>query len=232
MAETGMGVAVPVKFVLWDHDGVLVDTEPLFFEATARVLADHGVDVSRDRWAALQAAGKGIVRLLDEAEGVGVAQAEVRHIRDELYAELLSQRDVLIRGARRAVEEVTECYQSVMVTTSLRRYIDQIHGQTGLLKHFEHIVTAEDCSRHKPHPEPYLQAMALIGATPEVCVAIEDSPRGLASARAAGVRCVIIRSDFIGSGGFDGAEHVLDHVSEFGPFLAQLGPAAAEGAGS
>ena len=92
-------VAVPVNFVLWDHDGVLVDTEPLFFEATARALADHGVAVSHDRWAALQAAGSGIVRLLDEAEGIGVTQAEIRHIRDEIYAELLSQRDVLIPGA-------------------------------------------------------------------------------------------------------------------------------------
>ena len=225
-------VAVPVNFVLWDHDGVLVDTEPLFFEATARALADHGVAVSRDRWAALQAAGSGIVRLLDEAEGIGVTQAEIRHIRDEIYAELLSQRDVLIPGARRALEEVAGSYRSVMVTTSLRRYIDQIHGQTGLLEHFEHIVTAEDCSRHKPHPEPYLRAMDLIGATPEACVAIEDSPRGLASARAAGVRCVVVRSDFIGPGGFDGAERVLDQVADFGPFMAQLEAATAEGAGS
>ena len=225
-------VAVPVNFVLWDHDGVLVDTEPLFFEATARALADHGVAVSHDRWAALQAVGSGIVRLLDEAEGIAVTQAEIRHIRDEIYAELLSQRDVLIPGARRALEEIARSYRSVMVTTSLRRYIDQIHGQTGLLEHFEHIVTAEDCSRHKPHPEPYLRAMDLIGATPEACVAIEDSPRGFASARAAGVRCVVVRSDFIGSGSFDGAERVLDRVGQFGPFLAQLGDAAAEGAGS
>ena len=223
---------MPVKFVLWDHDGVLVDTEPLFFEATARALADHGVAVSHDRWAALQAAGSGLVRLLDEAEGVGVTQTEIRHIRDEIYAELLSQRDVLIPGARRALEEIAVSYRSVMVTTSLRRYIDQIHGQTGLLEHFEHIVTAEDCSRRKPHPEPYLRAMDLIGATPEACVAIEDSPRGLASARAAGVRCVVVRSDFIGPGGFDGAERVLDQVADFGPFMAQLEAATAEGAGS
>ncbi|MGY8779505.1 MAG: HAD family hydrolase [Longimicrobiales bacterium] len=207
---------MPVKFVLWDHDGVLVDTEPLFFEATARALADHGVAVSHDRWAALQAAGSGLVRLLDESEGVGVTHAEIRHVRDEIYA----------------VEEIARCYRSVMVTTSLRRYIDQIHGQTGLLEHFEHIVTAEDCSRRKPHPEPYLRAMDLIGATPEACVAIEDSPRGLASARAAGVRCVVVRSDFIRSGSFDGAERVLERVAQFGPFLAQLGEAAAEGAGS
>ena len=212
-----------VQFVLWDHDGVLVDTEPLFFEATQRVLADHGVVVDRDRWARLQAAGQGLVRLLDEARDVDVTQAEVRRMRDDVYAELLAERDVLIPGARRAVEEVAARYRSVMVTTSLRRYVDQIHGRSGLLEHFDHVVTAEDCARHKPHPEPYLRAMELVGAAPDACVAIEDSPRGLASARAAGVRCVVVRSDFIDPGGFDGAERVLDSVADFGPFLSRLG---------
>ncbi|MDA0329613.1 MAG: HAD family phosphatase [Gemmatimonadetes bacterium] len=212
-----------VECVLWDHDGVIVDTEPLFFEATARALADHGIAVERDRWAALQASGEGIVRLLEEARFGGGRQAGVRRVRDELYADLLGERDVLIEGARSAVEEVTGRYRSALVTTSLRRYLDQIHGSSGLLGHFAHIVTAEDCSRHKPHPEPYLRAMELVGARPEACIAIEDSPRGLASARAAGVRCVVVRSDFIGTPRFEAATHVLDSVAEFGPFLAQLG---------
>ena len=121
-----------VQFVLWDHDGVLVDTEPLFFEATARVLA-------------LQAEGRGIVRLLEEVDIKGAAQAEVRRVRNALYEELLAERDVLIDGARRAVEDVATAYRSVMVTTSLRRHVDQIHRRSGILEHFEHVVTAEDC---------------------------------------------------------------------------------------
>lgn len=218
----GGGQAVSVQCVLWDHDGVLVDTEPLFFEATERALADHGIAIERDRWAALQASGEGIVRLMEEARVKSVHQADVRRVRDALYADLLGEREVLIEGARRAVEEVTGRYRSVLVTTSLRRYLDQIHGGSGLLEYFAHIVTAEDCSRHKPHPEPYLRAMDLIGARPQNCIAIEDSPRGLASARAAGVRCVVVRSDFIGLPGFEAAMHVLDSVADFGPFLEQL----------
>lgn len=214
-----------VQFVLWDHDGVLVDTEPLFFEATARVLALQGVVVGRDRWAALQAEGRGIVRLLEEVDIKGAAQAEVRRVRNALYEELLAERDVLIDGARRAVEDVATAYRSVMVTTSLRRHVDQIHRRSGILEHFEHVVTAEDCERHKPHPEPYLRAMDLIGAAPEACVAIEDSPRGLASARAAGVRCVVVRSAFIGAAGFEGAEGVLEGIGDFGPFLDGIGSA-------
>ena len=56
-------------------------------------------------------------------------------------------------------------------------------------------------------------------------MAIEDSPRGLASARAAGVRCVVVRSAFIGAAGFEGAEGVLEGIGDFGPFLDGIGSA-------
>lgn len=210
---------MPIRHVLWDHDGIIVDTEPIFFEATARVMAKHGIRCDADRWAALQDGGRGIGRLLDEAGLDGRRRAEVRGMRDELYAELLAERSVLIPGARRTVETVTERFRSAMVTTSLRRYVDQMHRRSGLLDHFEHIVTAEDCARHKPHPEPYLHAMELLGATPETCVAIEDSPRGLASALAAGVRCVVVRTDFIAPERLRGADHVLESIQAFGPWL-------------
>lgn len=211
----------PLKHVLWDHDGVIVDTEPVFFEATSRVLADHGAPFTHDRWADLQAAGQGIVRLIQEAGLAGI-EAEIRRRRDEIYGELLAERELLIPGARAAVEEVTFRYPSAMVTTSLRRFVDQMHGRSGLLDHFTHVLTAEDCTRHKPHPEPYERAMRQMGATPEECIAIEDSPRGLTAARAAGLRCVVVRSRFMANADFDGAAAVLDSIDDFAPLLSEL----------
>lgn len=207
-----------IRNVLWDHDGVIVDTEPVFFEATSRVLAEAGAPFGQARWAELQARGEGIVRLVEEA-GLSTNIREIRRRRDEIYGSILAERDVLIDGARRVVESVTRRYPSVMVTTSLRRFVDQMHGHTGLLDHFRHVVTAEDCARHKPHPEPYLKGLALIDAPVEECVAIEDSPRGLAAARAAGLRCVVVRSDFMDAADFAGAEAVLDDISDFEAFL-------------
>lgn len=211
----------PLQHVLWDHDGVIVDTEPVFFEATSRVLAEHGAPFTHQRWAELQAAGQGIVRLIHEA-GLEGTEAEIRRRRDEIYGTLLAEREVMIPGARSVVEEVTARYPSVMVTTSLRRFVDQMHGSTGLLDHFAHVLTAEDCARHKPHPEPYLRAMRQVGSEPGACVAIEDSPRGLASARAAGLRCVVVKSRFMASADFDGAEVVLDSIEDFAPWLADF----------
>lgn len=207
-----------IRNVLWDHDGVIVDTEPVFFEATSRVLAELGAPFDRPRWAELQAQGQGVVRLVEEA-GLASNLAEIRRRRDEIYGSLLAERNVLIDGARRVVESVTRRYPSVMVTSSLRRFVDQMHGASGLLDHFRHVVTAEDCRKHKPNPEPYLKGLALMGAPADACIAIEDSPRGLASARAAGLRCVVVRSDFMDTADFEGAEVVLDDISDFESYL-------------
>ncbi|MEM7417145.1 MAG: HAD family phosphatase [Gemmatimonadota bacterium] len=210
-----------VRYVLWDHDGVLVDTEPVFFEATARVLADRGAPFTHARWAELQANGQGIVRLIREA-GLAADEPEIRRMRDRTYGELLAERDVLIEGATGVLARISARYPSVMVTTSLRRYVDQMHGGTGLLNHFRHVLTAEDCTRHKPHPEPYLRAMELLGATPDECVAIEDSPRGLSAARAAGLRCAVVRSRFMETALFPEAEIVLDSLGDFEAFVDRL----------
>ncbi len=212
----------PPKYILWDHDGVLVDTEPVFFEATARALALWGVEVTHPEWAHLQANGQGIVRLIHEG-GLADSEGQIRIDRDRIYGDLLAKREVLIPGARAVLERVSRRYPSVMVTTSLRRFVDQMHGGSGLLDHFERVLTAEDCTRHKPHPEPYLSAMELLGARPDECVAIEDSPRGLTSALAAGVRCVVVRSGFMVKADFGGASAVLDSLAEFEPFLDGLG---------
>lgn len=200
---------------------MLVDTEPVFFEATARVMADYGAPFTQERWADLQAHGQGIVRLIGEA-GLNGSEPEIRRARDQIYGELLAQREVLIEGAPEVLARVSARYPSVMVTTSLRRYVDQMHGHTGLLANFRHVLTAEDCTRHKPHPEPYLRAMELLGASSHECVAIEDSPRGLASARAAGLRCAVVRSPFMEDAVFRDALVVLDSLADFEPFVDDL----------
>ena len=82
------------------------------------------------------------------------------------------------------------------------------------------IITAEDCNRHKPDPEPYLRAMELLGATPARCVAVEDSRRGLTSAISAGVRCFVVRSEFMSDYDFEGAHALLDDLRELPSGLA------------
>lgn len=201
------------EFILWDHDGVLVDTEPWFFEATQRTLRDFGVEVSREHWLTCQARGLGLNEVAVTSDSVDLDIDEIRRVRDDLYEQLLRDNEVVIAGAADVLQQMADHFRMALVTTSLRRFVDQLHLNTSLLDHFEHVITAEDCSRHKPDPEPYLRAMQLLGATAAQSIAVEDSLRGLTSAISAGLRCFVLRSDFMPSE-FDGAHAVLDDIRE------------------
>ena len=209
-----------IDFVLWDHDGVIVDTEPWFFEATRRTLRDLGVEVSQEQWLSCQAMGQGIEKVATASTSARLDFGEIRRVRDDLYNELLRDNDVVIEGALQVLSHVAEHFRMALVTTSLRRFIDQLHVDTSVLDHFDYVITSEDCSRHKPDPEPYLRAMDLLGATPARSVAVEDSRRGLTSAISAGLPCFVVRSEFMTTNDFDGAHAVLDNIRELPPALA------------
>src|SRR5262249_32092313 len=73
--------------------------------------------------------------------------------------------------------------------------LDLVHTGNELLNLFDLIVTSDDCASAKPHPEPYLTALRALRLNPRRCLAVEDSPRGLASARAAGVPCIVVPTE-------------------------------------
>lgn len=93
-------------------------------------------------------------------------------------------------------------------------HVDLIHRTTGLRKYFDFVLTASDYSRVKPDPEPYLRAVERSGVGREACVAIEDSERGLESAKAAGIRCIVVPSALTRGRTFAGAHRILGSVSE------------------
>ena len=82
-----------------------------------------------------------------------------------------------------------------IVTGCGRDQLVLAHAASSLLGFFDVIITSDDCSNGKPHPEPYLAATRALGVRPERCIAVEDSPRGLASATAAGIPCVVVPTE-------------------------------------
>lgn len=84
------------------------------------------------------------------------------------------------------------------------------------------VFTHEEYANSKPHPEPYLTAMARQGLRPEQCVVVEDSERGLASALAAGLRCFVVLSEWTRDGDFRGACRVLENIREVPGAVLQL----------
>jgi HAD superfamily hydrolase (TIGR01509 family) len=131
-----------------------------------------------------------------------------------VYAGLLGKEPIIIHGARDALEELSARYTMGVVTSSRPDHFAIIHGRTGFMKYFRFAVMSGDYSHSKPHPEPYLLALERSGFRAEECLVVEDSARGLAAAKAAGIRCVVVPNEFTRNSDFTGAYRVLGSLSE------------------
>ena len=212
-----------MKAIFWDNDGVLVETEHLYYEATTQVLETIGIPFTREQYIELfLVQGRGAWHLA-EAQGMGAGEVErLKARRNALYADFLRETPRIVPGVAGVLEQLHGRYRMGIVTSSHRDHFELIHRSTGLMKYFEFVLTAEDFRRSKPDPEPYLQAIGKSGCDPEDCIAIEDSERGLESATRAGIRCLVVPSGMTQGRRFAAAHRVLSSVTEI-PEALRLG---------
>jgi HAD superfamily hydrolase (TIGR01509 family) len=209
--------------VLFDNDGVLVDTEERYFEATREVLAARGVELTREYYIEHSLRrGQSTLELARRA-GCGDAEMErLRAARNARYAELLAAAPCVIPGVPEALSRLRGRVRMGIVTSSLKPHFDVIHAASGLLGCFEFVLTREDYTRAKPHPDAYLAALERFRLRPEECVVVEDTGRGLAAARAAGLRCLVIPHGLTRGADFSGACKVLTGIRELPAEVAAL----------
>jgi len=203
------------KTILWDNDGVLVDSEDLYFEASRSALAEVGVTLDRVLYIDISLR-KG-ESTLDLALKKGLGPAEVDDIkvrRNELYSRLLKEKVKPRDGIRECLEFLKGKVRMGIVSSSLREHFNVIHLKTGFLSYFDFVLTREDYRRSKPDPEPYLTAMKRFGLQKENCIAVEDTERGVAAAKAAGLLCLAAPSGITKAGDFQQAEKVFNSIPE------------------
>jgi HAD superfamily hydrolase (TIGR01509 family) len=203
------------KAIFWDNDGVLVETEHLYFQATQHVLASVGIPLTQQDYVELfLVQGRGAWHVAMER---GITASDVERLRNErnaLYGDLLAQAPRLTAGITEVLDALHGKYVMGVVTSSRKDHFDLMHRTTGLLKYFDFVLTASDFSRVKPDPEPYLRAVHRSGVGRESCVAIEDSARGLESATGAGISCIVVPTALTQGSDFAGAHRVLGSIGE------------------
>ncbi|MEC3918981.1 HAD family hydrolase [Nocardia sp. CDC160] len=185
----------PVRAVVFDMDGLLLDSERLAVESLAVSGSELGFELSRefchsligmpaDRCRELAAAAFGAEFPLDEFFA--------RH--ETVIARLVDDGRLTTKpGVAELLDELDKRGLPRAIATSSNRDRTRHHLRAvGLLERFDAIVTRQDVRQGKPHPEPYLTAAAALDAAPEFTLACEDSPNGLRAAHAAGLRCMLI----------------------------------------
>jgi HAD superfamily hydrolase (TIGR01509 family) len=209
-----------IKAIFWDNDGVLVETEHLYFKATQHALSLAGIPLTEEQYIELfLVQGRGAWHLAEEKGATPTEIDRLRKERNAFYARLLLEAPRLVAGIADVLDELRDKYIMGIVTSSRKDHFDLIHQSTGLLKYFDFVLTADDYARTKPDPDPYLEAIERSGVDRTACVAVEDSERGLESATRAGIRCIIVPTSLTRCGRFVGAHHVLGSVSEIPPVL-------------
>lgn len=179
--------------VLWDLDGTLVDTEPLWMAAEYDLALRHGAEWTHEDAMAL--VGNDLVESAHYIRRRMSLTASVGEIVDELVSQIADAMTRPIEWRPGAVELLRDIRRSGiptgLVTMSYRVIVDALLPQLpdGT---FDVVVTGDEVSAGKPHPEPYLAAARMLGVDPTGCVAIEDSPTGAASAETAGCHVVVV----------------------------------------
>lgn len=204
--------------IFWDNDGVLMETEHLYYQANAEALARAGVELSLEDFCRISLRQGESVLSLAAADS---DEEALRRVRDEIYFRLLGEESRVYPGVHDTLARLHGRLPMAIVTSCRRDNFLQMHRTSGLLGYFDFILTREDYVSSKPDPEPYLTACARAGLHPGRCLAIEDSERGVISAARAGLTVAAIPGDMNRGGQFDAARWLLDGIHEL-PALLNL----------
>ena len=205
--------------MLFDLDGVLADTEPLHWAAYREVLLELGVDVGIEEYRRRFISHGGGPEYACEAYRLPLTADELRARKLPRYLALLRRGVPPRPGARAALERLRGHYRTAVATNSVRTEVDLILDAIGVSSLLDTIVAREDYRDAKPAPDAYLTAAARLGLPASECAVVEDTPRGLGAALAAGMRALALPNELTADNDFTGCTVRLSHLDELTPAL-------------
>ena len=179
--------------ILFDHDGTLVDTEPVWAAAKVALAAEFGGTWTEQD--TLDCLGLSMQFTLDRLRerGVNLPDEEINSLLVAKVHETLAQQPVeFLPGIERFLSEVREAQIPAAVVTNATTSVARRTANAAPEGTFSVIIGNDETTHPKPNPQPYLLAAERLGVDPTQCVAIEDSPSGVRSATAAGMRVIVV----------------------------------------
>jgi len=186
-----------VTAIIFDFDGVIVDSEPLYEDTANQLFRDYGVTIPAEDWKEFKGLSEeGFLNLAREKYGIRAPLSEIMSKDRELLKQNFKKGLTYMPGFQEFYEQVNGAYTTGLVTSSSRLLLQWIFANTPIENHFEYTITAEDIVQPKPHPAPYLAMSQKLNIAPGKMLVIEDSWNGIKSARAAGAVTVAFLSTF------------------------------------
>jgi HAD superfamily hydrolase (TIGR01509 family) len=205
-----------IRGLLFDFDGLLVDTESAELAAWRRLYDEHGQELALEHWAAAVGTLNGFDPLehLEELVGAPLDRVALR-ARQRTHSLTLVEAELLRPGVTEYLLEAERLgLRRAIVSSGSRDWIDSHLARLEQLVGWDAIVSADgDVERAKPRPALYLEALDLLGLRPDEAIAFEDSTNGVRAAKAAGIVCIAVPNPVTATFAFDEADILVDSLA-------------------
>ena len=205
-----------IKAVIFDMDGVMIDSEPLWEKTEKTMMARKGLvytPVYREKIVGLGQKDSAI--LLKNTFPINEDIDEIINQRISILLEIYDQELELVDGLIELLDSVSNSSLKVaLASSSPIRVIKFVLDKFDLNKYFDPVVSGDMVEKGKPNPDIYLHTAELMGLNPEQCVVIEDSINGVISAKSAGMNCIAVPDKRLDPEGFKPSDMILDKLED------------------
>lgn len=203
--------------VIFDLDGVLIDSEGLYYRAYSEVLKPYGVTVTREEYEHYWIAQGNGPEYIVAKHNLPISPDELRQLRSPVYLQLLEAEVKLMPFVEEALTRLSPHFALTVATNSYREHLDAVLRRMNIAQFFPMTVARQDYRQAKPQPDAFVTAAAKLGLSPDQCVVIEDTYKGVTAAVSAGIRCIAVPNEYTLRNDFSRARLVLPSLNELTP---------------
>lgn len=186
-----------MKAIIFDMDGLMIDTEGLYFETEREIARRYGKEV-KDETLWKMMGRKSLEAMTIYALDLGLEEApeELLKMRDEMFVEKLLVNVVPMRGLFEILNEFKGKTKLAIATGSPMKFLNIVMDRLGIRNYFDVLQTSDEIINGKPDPEIYLKAIEKLAAKPEECIVLEDSSNGALAGKRAGCYTIAVPSEY------------------------------------
>ena len=211
------------KAILFDFDGVIADSEPLYQKVEQDFFDVHNIQLSDDEWAEIKGiSAPAFFKLIKEKY---IPDMDIDQVQKEMEKDLRNEFKknlTYVRGFQELIPQLKDHFFIGIVTATAGKVMNYILNNTPVRPSYDILITADDINNSKPHPEPYIKAAEMLQIPIENCLVIEDSVNGLRSGKAAGANVLALTTslsaDYLSEADFiaeDFRKLTLDKINGF-----------------
>ena len=205
-----------MKAVIFDMDGVLIDSEPLHFKGSRKVLKKFGNELTWDVYKkCIGTTMKKSMEIYIKEFKLDVPVDELMKLCDNAFVEEVKKNCVAKEGAYSLLKCLVGRITIALASSANESQIDMILKGLKIKQYFSIIISGEHFEESKPDPRVYIETAKNLQVNPRECIVIEDSEAGLHAAKDAGMKCVIVRTAYTKDSDMSRADHIIDSLNDF-----------------